>query len=282
MSKKEKSVVEKTPVQVSYEKAYGALVVLNEAMKKNDLKAVNVAEATLKEAEKEYAKDKMVEVFDELFTTDNPVLNGIKQRTFDVVTHKPNKVDGKVVGYTLEPKKMNIDLVKLCAYCHLDTSWQFMVEKFNQLVTLRIAKEINVGKEKIDAICKSYYMQEKARELDMGETPTSNNQIKKMLQSIVDKIIFEDDGKGNNKYVVRTCDANYVIHAHMRDTNDLALKAANHSVMHKIVAKVCHGVVMNKAYDVLIQERKKDDDAGAKAPAEKVSKTEKEAKKVSK
>lgn len=252
----------------------------NKSLKESDFSKMAKAEAELKELETQYADLKATEVFDEVGDEANPIKAAIIKYWHPVLSHKNIREDGKLVRFELvEDKMRQIDLVKLAKYCGIKSDWQYAIEKFNQLLTLRAANELKLTKKEIEKICNSFYMNKLSREVELGGTPDSNTQICKQLQKIVDDMVFEDDGKGKNKFKVNNHDVAYLLMCYTKKNNKKALtvSTAKHSVVHRLIMDVEHRVVCNKVYGLDFKIAK---DSEQTAPATK--KAEAEPKKVSK
>lgn len=253
----------------------------NDALKKNDFAVMTRAEGELKEIEASYAEAKSVEVFTELSKKEKPVLEAIITHSYFVIGHKTIKENGVVMGFELfEDKVRQIDLVKFCKFCKLDTTWAYAVERFNQLLTLRAANELKMTKAQIKKICDSYYMSDLARKVEMGETPDSNTAICKQLQQVLDGILFEDNGKGKNVYRVNNHDVAYLLMCYSkRGKKVLTVAVAKSAFVHRLVMDVAHRIVTNKTYDLeykMVAEKATD----KKAEVEKTKVAKADAKKA--
>lgn len=258
----------------------------NKSLKESDFSKMAKAEAELKELETQYADLKATEVFDEVGDEENPIKAAIIKYWYPVLSHKNIREDGKLVKFELiEDKMRQIDLVKLAKYCNIKADWQYAIEKFNQLLTLRAANELKLTKKEIEQICNSFYMNKLSREVELGGTPDSNTQICKQLQKIVDDMVFEDDGKGKNKYKVNNHDVAYLLMCYTKKNNKKALtvSTAKHSVVHRLIMDIEHRVILGKVYGLDYKIAKDTETTVTKkVEAEKVSekKTKKNAEKV--
>lgn len=253
----------------------GQIKLFNESLKNGDFSAMAKAETELKELETEYADLKQTEVFDEVGETDNPIKAAIVKYWYPTLSHKNIREDGKLVRFGLVDDKMRqIDLVKLAKYCNIKADWQYKIEKFNQLLCLRAAHELKLTKKEIEGICNSFYMNKLSREVEMGGTPDSNTQICKQLQMIVDEMVFEDDGKGKNKYKVNNHDVAYLLMCYTKKNNKkaLSISTAKHSVVHRLVMDIEHRVILGKVYSLDYKVAK---DTETAAPATKATETKK-------
>lgn len=257
----------------------------NKSLKEGDFSGMAKAEAELKELETQYADMMATVVFDEVGEDANPIKAAIIKYWYPVLSHKKVSTEGKLIGFELiEDKMRQIDLVKLAKYCNIKADWQYAIEKFNQLLTLRAAHELKLTKKEIEKICDSFYMNKLSREVELGGTPDSNTQICKQLQKIVDDMVFEDDGKGKNKYKVNNHDVAYLLMCYTKKNNKKALtvSTAKHSVVHRLVMDIEHRVVLGKVYGLDYKIAKDTETAASKKVEAEVSKkeTKKNAEKV--
>lgn len=224
----------------------------NEALKENDLAKATRFEQELKETEASYAELKSVEVFTELKGKENPIREAIITHSYFVISHRVLREDGVVKGFEIvEDKVRQIDLVKFCKFCNLDTMWQYNVERFNQLLAMRAANELKMTKAQIKKICDSFYMNDLARQVEMGGTPDSNTAICKQLQQVLDALLFEDNGKGKNVYRVNNHDVAYLLMCYTkRGKKTLSVAVAKNAYMHRLVMDVAHRIVTGKTYDL--------------------------------
>lgn len=224
----------------------------NKAMRENDLAKAMSIEAKLKETEGEYAAEKATEVFNDLAKTENPIKAAIEKHSYLVIGHRNEREEGVVTGFSLvEDKVRQIDLVKFCKHNKLDTAWQYMVERFNQLLALRAANELKLSKAQIKKLSDSFYMNKLAKAVEMGETPDSNTSICKQLQMIIDAVLFIDNGKGKNSVKANNHDVAYLLMCYTkRGKNKLSVAVAKNSFVHSLVMDIMHRIVTGKTYDL--------------------------------
>lgn len=224
----------------------------NEALKENDAAKMGRIEQELKEAESAYSEAKCKEVFKELKQADNPIKAAVEKHSYLVVSHKTIREDGVVKGFEIvEDKPRQIDLVKLAKLCNVSPMWEHSVQRFNQLLAMRTAKDLKMSNAQIKKICDSFYMSDLARQIDLGGTPDSNRSIGKQLQLLVDGILFEDDGKGKNIYKVNSHDVAYLLKCYTkRGKKTLSVAVAKNAYMYRLVLDIMHRIVTGKSYDL--------------------------------
>lgn len=228
-----------------------------EAQRANDLRAMTKAEDAVKEAEKEYADEAQWQAFSVLKTAENPMVEAARQRVFGVLGHRPLKENGIQTGFEVVPKEKQIDLLALSAFCEKDTTWGYKVEKFNQLLTMRACKELGFTDAQIAEVAKTFYMRDLARAEKLGGTPTSNNQIVKMLQTIIDSFMMVPGEDGQNIYKANSHDAAYLLMCYTRqDKKALTVKVSKNRAVFGLLLDVCHRIVTGKMYDVSYKKQK--------------------------
>lgn len=230
------------------------------AIGKSDLSALYKAEEALNKAEKEYEKVLVTILYDELLATAEPIVEAIKRYSYKTLRHRDKKSEGeskKVIGLELVEKERQIDLLKFCEYSksaggvELPTDWQYAAAKLNQLLCLRAAKTLKCTDAEIAEIAKSYYLKEQARKLNMGETPTSDTQICKALQIVINGIIFKDDGKGGNAYKCNNHDVAYLLGCYTKKGKKaLSLAVAKDGFFRLVITEICLRIIENGRYTV--------------------------------
>lgn len=227
---------------------------------------MNKIDNELKELEATYSNVMARVVFDECLDTDNPMLTAVTRYSYNVVSHKDNKEDGVIVERVLNTERVRqIDLLKLCKYSQdikherkLETNWQYDAMKLNQLLCMRSAKELKFTAKQIKEIASTFYMEELARKIDLGETPESNTQICKQVQAVIDKILFKDDGKGKNAYKVNNHDVAYMLMIYTKKgKNALAVQVAKHDFLRRILGDVLYRITTDGKYSLEYKQIKK-------------------------
>lgn len=230
------------------------------AILKSDLSALYKAEEALNKAEKEYERVLVTIIYDELLATTEPIVEAIKRYSYKTLRHRDKKSEGeskKVIGLELVEKERQLDLLKFCEYSksaggvELPTDWQYAAAKLNQLLCLRAAKTLKCTDAEIAEIAKSYYLKEQARKLEMGETPTSDTQICKALQIVINGIIFKDDGKGGNAYKCNNHDVAYLLGCYTKKGKKaLSLAVAKDGFFRLVITEICLRIIENGRYTV--------------------------------
>ena len=225
----------------------------NAALKENNFTKMTAAETALKKSEQDYIEQKQNEIFSECKKTGNPVLEAAKIYKFNYVSHKVERIDGRITGFSLvEDKTRQLDLVKLCKYCEISHLWEYKVEKMNSLLCMRAAKELGMSDSEVKQIDGLFYMQEYARKEEMGAVPTSNSQLVKLLQLVLDAILFEEGDKaGMNKWRCNAHDIAYLLMCYTkRGKQELTVTVAKNNVVIGLVMDVLHRIVTNSVYGI--------------------------------
>lgn len=143
--------------------------------------------------------------YEELMTDPAPMIAAIKKLTVDAlaVKVKSNKDTGMVESIsTTQPKNgRDIDLTDFEDWAvtagfprvSVNAQWRYLVEKFNHVMCVRAGLDMS-GEAAASLIRNNYKLSADAKACTMAD-PTSNKEAVKLLQSIVDKIVFVDSGK---------------------------------------------------------------------------------------
>jgi hypothetical protein len=223
----------------------------NAALAVQDVDAMREAEEAIKKAEKEYAEAAECDVFATCKAEEHPLRKAAEIHSYHVLGHRALREDNILTGYEKSTQEKPIDLAKLARKCGLTPLWTHDVESLNQILTLRVAKEMGLPAEVLKSISKSYFMSRMTDAIEAGKTPTSNNQMVKMLQDICDKIL------GVNVVRVNNHDIAYIEAAHTKKGRDkIAINTANHDFMRRLVLDVLHRCVTGKVYEVEYRKAK--------------------------
>lgn len=223
----------------------------------NDFRAMNDLDLKLKDIEKEYIRVKSKAVYEECLASDNPVWEAISRLTYKVIAHKDVKENGVLIRRELNvDKEREIDLLDLCKYSiqsknakQLDTKWEYPVMSLNQMFCLRSAQALGFSPNETKAIETTYFMSQLAKRVEVGETPVSNTQLCKTLQSVIDGILFLDDGKGKNTYKANSRDIEYILMCYTKQGKKaLSVQVAKHDFMRRLVTKVMYRIVTDGKY----------------------------------
>lgn len=244
----------KTVMETAKAKYDEAIANANAALKANPVDFVGYAAAMadLDKAEKEYTECAAVAMYDEYAKKDNPLVEIIRAYSYKTLGHQEerNKDDNnRVVAVKPIEKTRQIDLLKFCDRAKLDTSWSLTASKFNQLMCLRAAQELGADVKKI---AKSYAMQQKVREIEMGKTPTSNTQVCKLLQRVIDEMLPNEDDEGKPIYKCNNYDVRYLDDLYGKKSSKamLTVKVSNDAFFRRILVDIAYRLITNGKYDV--------------------------------
>lgn len=226
----------------------------NVALKAGDMKQTTATEALIKEAEKTYAGLSMNNFFEQVSDRNDynrTLTQAITALCYQVLSHKMVKEDGVTTRMELIERSKTVDLEKLCKFNDFSTSWVYTLEKFNLLMTLRTAIELGLPKAALRAINDSFAMRKLSEQVELGKTPTSNTQICKQLQSVVDAILFMANDKETNTIKVNSHDVAYLLMCYTkRGRSALKVVCSKHSFVENLVTEILHRVITGKTYDV--------------------------------
>ena len=245
----------KTPLEIAKAKYDAAIKAANEALGKNpvDLVAYNAAMGDLDKAEKEYASAAAEAMYAEYAAKPNPIVEIIKAYSYEVLSHQEKKSDDKdnphVIAVNPTTKRRQIDLLKFCVKAKLDTHWEFVASRVNQLMCLRAATQLGAD---VSKIAKSYFLRDKVKEINLGKTPTSTNQVCKLLQSVIDEILPNEDDDGKPIYKCNNHDVAYLDDLYGKKSNKarLTVRVSNDAFLRRILVDICHRLVTGGMYGV--------------------------------
>lgn len=226
----------------------------NEAMQTGNFEEAVKMEAALDEAIGEYTHYAKTLAFEECAAAEDPMLHAITVLSFQTIKVKDEKAGDekvKIPVRTLIDVDKPIDLYQLHKYIPdgigKDKKWPYMVEAFNCKLTARVAQAIGVP---VKEITDSYAMSDISREIDLGKNPTSNTNLLKTLQGIINAMIGEE-------YKVTSHDVAFLLEAYSKKSRKaLTLTVSNHKSLRNLMAEISHRVVCDQRYAVDFKKRR--------------------------
>lgn len=248
----------KTAIEIAKEKYDVAIKAANDALGKKpiDLVAYSKAMADLDVAEKDYTTLAANALYDECAKKNNPIIEIIKAYGYETIGHKEtrskDKDDNRVISVDPITKERQIDLLAFCKRAKLDTDWQYTASKFNKLMCLRAATQLGLSAAEIKKISTSYFVQDVAKKIEMGATPTSNTQACKLLQRVIDEILPNETEDGKPIYKVNNHDVAYLDDLYGKKSNKarLTVKVSNDSFLRRILIDIAYRLVTGGKYGV--------------------------------
>ena len=225
----------------------------NELTRTKDAKAEDIQKIN---EETENAVNRHVAISREICYTEcknaeNPIIHAVTKLSFDTIGVRDEKdSDTGVITRTVveRTKYINLlDLNKFCGGIGADAQWVYKLEKFNCLLTAKKAVDLGINLKDIND---SYAMNDISKGIDLGKTPTSNTQILKNLQTIVDAMLGEE-------YKATSHDVNYLNSVYSKKGKKaLAVSCANHRYLCDYLARICHRIVTGASYEVEYKVKK--------------------------
>lgn len=235
-------------------KLENARVILRDAHLSGDLGKLKTAKEAATVALTEVNDEIIVRDYEKFLKDKKPMRAAIIAEFHKLYTFKEIKAKGTdtVVDIKLDNILRLVDIGDFEDYkadgmlCE-NHQWVNYMKKFTYIVGCRATTEIGGSLDNFKKIAK---LEKAARACDIGATPTSNTQMAKQLQKIVDCIIFEGNGKGQNKLKVLNADAARLVLCACRDS-----KNSNNVVMPKVktitglVTKCINRILTNGTYE---------------------------------
>lgn len=222
--------------------AYNAKIAeVNQACSKGTNADVEGKLAELVNIEKEFRAVRESEVFAGLMDTHQ----AIELHHFDTIGHKKTTDEGRMTGVEASKRTVQIDLKKFCEVKGFDLGWFYELQALNKRLTLRVAASIGVTAAEMKRIDDSYNMDKLASEIQLGKTPTSDTQVVKHMQKVLD-MLSPGEGKVNSH------DLGYVMSCYTKRNNRAALRVqcSKHSVLLSLMGDVFYRIVTKGVYGV--------------------------------
>lgn len=215
-----------------------------EAMKAALKKGINAdiiaAESALKEAEKELASEIKAEVFAGLQT----MKDAVEKYKYEVLSHKVEKSDdGIPTGVNEVLREKQIELVDFAKFRGLPTGFKAKMTELFQTMSVRAGLEMGIKPKDLTQIGDSNLIKRLAKQVDKGETPTSNRSLLRLLQGIVDEVLPEE------KVKVSSHDVAYLLNAFTKKSRDeLTIETSRTKGFYNLIADTLHAKVTGKDY----------------------------------
>lgn len=167
----------------------------------------------------------------------------IERHHFTTIGHKKLTSDGRMTGVERSDRTVQIDLRKFCEVRGFDLEWFYELQALNKRLTLKVAEGLGVSASEMKKIDDSYSMDKLASEIELGKTPTSNTQIVKHMQRVLD-LLSPGEGRIENR------DLAYVLGGYTkRDSKKaLTLQCSKHSMLQSLMGDVFYRIATKDGY----------------------------------
>lgn len=251
------------------------LIGLEEAAKEN-VKAI-----------KAFAKAELFAILDE---TANPMLEAARTGEYQHESYTIDKETGlmapaiktatiRAAEYTAHLMKLAQNVTNRGKYPQNGVfvnghKWEYMCEKLALLLAYRTAKELGFDKEGLGMLLQSYPVREAAQKEKDGCTPTSNSQLLKLLQPIIDALVWVDNGKGGNAVKANGKDIAFLVDCFASHGKGIgSVKILKGTKLADYVFEAVHMIVTGKAYDVQYKTKSDKQGVTVRTPVVEVSKS---------
>lgn len=221
----------------------------NEASVKDDAKTMNALSKDIENLVGEYtkiAKDACFEgIYEKVsYKADEVFLEAVKELDFESVNTNKRKIPKtEIEVMRIITTTVDIDPLELQEYIETnigkDNQWKYVIQRFNFLLTVRVATDLGMSTAEINKIHDSYSMHKITKAIDIGETPHSNTQMVKTMQEVINACI------GGDAYKVTSHDVHYLLYTyckrdkknrrHVKPAQDSALRILFMNVMNNLV-----------------------------------------------
>lgn len=228
---------------------------------------LDAADADIKEKARECAAGYTVKAYKEYLADETPMIAAIVAREYESVAVKDEKDDnGNTIGKKIEPKKMPVNIAGLETFYRTtivgskkdktlgaDKDWSRFVQKFNLVLCMRMATRLHLSASEV---AKTFAISDSAAKMELGKTPMSEGAVQEMLQSVVDKIVFVDDG-GKNKIAVSKYDTAFLVEGYSKKNRKaLSLAAANNRQLLDLLTDIIHRNLVQCGYELTYRTKK--------------------------
>lgn len=212
------------------------------------------------ELEKEYTRAAFHAVALELLDDDAPMLAAAKALNFETLKHKDKEDENGIKSRELVTAERPLDFVALESFFvergkkfGADSTWAYKVAAFNRLLCMRTAQSIGAD---VKTVAEKFATPTQARDINLGKTPTSNTQLLKQLQMIIDSMLYVEGEKGNI-YKANSHDVGYLLSLYAKKGHGvLSVAAARPKYLEKLIAEILHRIVTEKSYNIEFKEKK--------------------------
>lgn len=232
-------------------------IINDKSTKAADIEKLN---AETSELEKEYARAAHHAAALELLNNDAPMLAAAMALTFETVKHKDKEDENGVKSRELVTAERPLDFAALESFFvergkkfGTESTWAYKVAAFNRLLCMRTAQSIGAD---VKTVAEKFATPTQARDINLGKTPTSNTQLLKQLQMIIDSMLYVEGEKGNI-YKANSHDVGYLLSLYAKKGRGvLSVAAARPKYLEKLIAEILHRIVTEKSYNIEFKEKK--------------------------
>lgn len=232
-------------------------IINDESTKAADIEKLN---AETSELEKEYARAAFHATALELLDSPAPMLAAATAPTFETLKHKDKEDENGIKSRELVTAERPLDFVALESFFvergkkfGAESTWVYKVAAFNRLLCMRTAQSIGAD---VKTVAEKFATPTQARDIDLGKTPTSNTQLLKQLQMIIDSMLYVEGEKGNI-YKANSHDVGYLLSLYAKKGRGvLSVAAARPKYLEKLIAEILHRIVTEKSYNIEFKEKK--------------------------
>lgn len=232
-------------------------IINDESTKAADIEKLN---AETSELEKEYARAAFHATALELLDNDAPMLAAATALTFETLKHKDKEDENGIKSREIVTAERPLDFVALESFFvergkkfGAESAWVYKVAAFNRLLCMRTAQSIGAD---VKTVAEKFATPTQARDINLGKTPTSNTQLLKQLQMIIDSMLYAEGEKGNI-YKANSHDVGYLLSLYAKKGRGvLSVAAARPKYLEKLIAEILHRIVTEKSYNIEFKEKK--------------------------
>ena len=131
--------------------------------------------------------------------------------------------------------------------------WYWLAERVCMLLNRNATKAIGGDLKRFDA---KYSISKQGLKMNVDADLESKTTAKKVLQNVIDMVLFIDNGKKENKLKVENRDLEFVLACLTKEGRGQDIVVAKPKSFERILVKVMHRQITDGAYDATYSERK--------------------------
>lgn len=244
---------------------------LNTLIGKEDatIKEIEDAKAEMKSAQSDAAAAYTMQAYDEFLADENPMIAALTAREYASIGVKELKDEETkaTTGFVVdEERSVLVNIAGLETYYRskitgnkkdktlaADPNWLRVVQKFNLLLCMREGRRLHLSPSEV---AKTFSISDSAAKVELGKEPDSEEKVRKMMQNVVNAILFIPEGD-ENKIAVDKYDTAFLLGGYTKKNRKaLSLAAANNRQLLDLLTDILHKKLVQKGYELTYKHKK--------------------------
>ena len=223
---------------------------VNDALKTADIHQYALELSKLRRFAELWTKSNELCVFEEIKTAEKPYAEFVKRYSFTTkrVVEVADKLTEQIENVEVQSGERRLNLTSFVKFCEGDYTILETIQQTLELMTIREKNILSLTHD--DFVKKSPFFIETVKAKYQGETPDSNRQICKKIQSIMDKMGIECKVINPDMHFVQQC-------AFVQANNaKCAIKSVGYNRFENIMVDVAFHFLTDTSYTLLEQKQR--------------------------